>query len=77
MFLNNYHYIQSSYTLKLQYQYLEQYLFCIVYTIYAFSKGAQFLNIMSLFLSSNRSAALLSPSPVIAIVPFTSMYASA
>ena len=39
--------------------------------------GAQFLNIMPLFLSSNRFAASSSPAPVIVIVPFTSIYASA
>ena len=39
--------------------------------------GAQFLNITPLFLSSNRFAASLSHSPVIVIVPLTSMYASA
>ena len=39
--------------------------------------GAQFLNIMPLFLSSNRFAASSFPAPVIAIIPFTSMYVSA
>ena len=35
---------------------------------------AQFLNITPLFLSSNRLAASLSPTPVIIIVPLTSIY---
>ena len=39
--------------------------------------GAQFLNITPLFRSSNRSAALSFPAPVIVIVPYTSMHASA
>ena len=39
--------------------------------------GAQFLYITPLFLSSNYFAKSLSPAPVIFIVPFTSMYASA
>ena len=39
--------------------------------------GAQSLNITPLFLSSNRFASSSSLSPVIVIVPFTSMYASA
>ena len=39
--------------------------------------GAQFLNITPLFLSYNCFAVSLSPASVIAIVPFTSMYASA
>ena len=39
--------------------------------------GAQFLNITSLFLSSNCFAASSSPAPVIVIVPLTSTYASA
>ena len=39
--------------------------------------GAQFLNVTPLSLSSPRSAAASAPSPVIVIVPFTSMYESA
>ena len=39
--------------------------------------GAQFLNVTPLSLSSARFAASSSPSPVIVIVPFTSIYASA
>ena len=39
--------------------------------------GAQFLNIIPLFLSSARLAAASSPAPVIVIVHLTSMYASA
>ena len=39
--------------------------------------GAQFLNITPLFLSSNRFVASSFPAPVIVMVPFTSMYASA
>ena len=39
--------------------------------------GAQFLNNTPLFLSSARLAAASSPPPVIAIVPYTSMYESA
>ena len=39
--------------------------------------GAQFLNIKPLFFSSNRSAASSFPAPVIVIVPFTIMHASA
>ena len=35
--------------------------------------GAQFLNVTPVSLSSARSAAALSPSPVIVMVPFTSM----
>ena len=40
-------------------------------------KGAQFLNTTHLFLSSNRFAESSFPAPVIVIVPFASMYASA
>ena len=39
-------------------------------------KGAQFLNITPLFLSSVCLAAALSPSPAIVILPLTIMYAS-
>ena len=39
--------------------------------------GAHFLNITPLFLSSNCFAASSSPAPVIIVVFFTSMYASA
>ena len=39
--------------------------------------GAQFLNVTPLSLSSARFAALSSPVPVIVMVSFTSMYASA
>ena len=39
--------------------------------------GAQFLNVTPLPLSSAPYAAASTPAPVIAIVPFTSMYASA
>ena len=39
--------------------------------------GAQLLNITSVFLSSNRFTASLSPAPLIVIVPLTSMYVSA
>ena len=39
--------------------------------------GAQFLNITPLSLSSAYLAAGSSPAPVIVIVPFTSIYASA
>ena len=38
--------------------------------------GAQFLNITHLFFSSACLAAASSPSPVIVIVPLTSVYAS-
>ena len=38
---------------------------------------AQFLNTTRLFYSSNHFPVSSSPAPVIAIVPFTSMYASA
>ena len=38
--------------------------------------GAQFLNVIPLFLSSARLAAALSPAPVIVIVTFTSIYES-
>ena len=35
MFLNNYHYIQSSYTSALQYQYLEYYLYlCCLFRLF-------------------------------------------
>ena len=39
--------------------------------------GTRFLNIMPLFLSSNRFAASSFPAPITVIVPFTSIYASA
>ena len=39
--------------------------------------GARFLNVTPLSLSSVRSAASLSPLPVIVVVPFTSIYESA
>ena len=39
--------------------------------------GAQFLNVTPLSLSSALSAAASAPSPVIVIVPFTSIYESA
>ena len=39
--------------------------------------GAQFLNVTPLSLSSARSAAASAPSPVIVIVPLTSIYESA
>ena len=39
--------------------------------------GAQFLNVIPLFLSSARLAAASSPAPVIVIVHFASMYESA
>ena len=39
--------------------------------------GAQFSNVTPLFFSSARLAAAPSPTPVIVIVPFTSMYESA
>ena len=38
--------------------------------------GAQFLNITHLFLPSNLFAASSAPTPVIVIVPLTSMYVS-
>ena len=38
--------------------------------------GAQFLNITPFSLSSARFASSLIPSPVIVIIPLTSMYAS-
>ena len=38
--------------------------------------GAQFLNVTPLSLSSACLASTLAPAPVIAIVPFTSMYES-
>ena len=39
--------------------------------------GAQFLSVTPLSLSYARSAAASAPSPVVVIVPFTSMYESA
>ena len=50
---------------------------CIIYSIYAVSKGVQFLNVTPLSRSSACLSSASARAPVIVIVPFTSIYESA
>ena len=75
MFLNNHHYILSSYTLALLYQYVQLYLFGYLFILLMqLVNGAQVLNITFL-------AELLAAAPAAAVLladifPLTSIYSS-
>ena len=74
MFSNNYHYIQLNYTLALQHLCVLHYLFeyYLFHLCSLWMNGTQFLNIISLCLSSNRLTASLSPAPVVGVVSVVS-----